>query len=142
MGHQAGFSARGVVLVDDALCSSLVQCADRLENFGFSQFRVFSANCSLRFTEIGAGRTTIDTITKACCRVLFVSLDLRLNISQFLPPTYYFIITKDYFTRKTAFVQILMGQFFRLPMNCINFSTKSQSVRHTLSAGCLPWTNH
>ena len=86
MRHQAGFSAGGIVLVNNAFGSSFIQRAHCLQHFALSQFVIFSANGRLSFADVGTSRTPVNAIAKACCLVLFVSLDLRLNISQLLPP--------------------------------------------------------
>jgi hypothetical protein len=78
--HQAALAAGGVVLVDDALFSSLVQAADGLEHGGLIGSASFDGGAS--FAHGGAGTTTEFAVAQAAGFILVIAFDLRLNVSQ------------------------------------------------------------
>ncbi len=72
--------------MDDTLGSSLVQSANGIEHFRLGLFGIFSANGRLSLAQESAGGSAVDAIAQAGSLILLVSFDLRLNISQLLPP--------------------------------------------------------
>ena len=85
MLHQATLAAGSIVPVNDAACSSLVNDADSLQNSFFcSRSIVLQSRTGL--SDGCAGRAAQIAIAQSALLVLFVPFDLRLNVSQGLPP--------------------------------------------------------
>jgi len=83
--HQAAFAPGSIILVNHALLSGLVQDADRhagrLDGVFFLTF--FDSQTGLLHR--GAGVPDEKSIAQAPLLVLFIALDLRLDISQLTP---------------------------------------------------------
>ena len=73
--HQAALAAGGIVLVDDAFFSSLVEGADRLQDrsFRLGLIRIIGCTCLIDGSTSGAADVAI---TQAAGLVLTVSFDL------------------------------------------------------------------
>jgi hypothetical protein len=73
--------------VDHALLRGFIEFADSLYDrfFGFRRVRFQSRT---RLADSITGSTAGDAVTQAALLVLLVSFDLRLNVSQGLPPKF------------------------------------------------------
>jgi len=85
MLHQAPFAAGGVVLVNYAALSSLVNDADGLQHSFFCSRSIFFQSRAC-LVDGCAGRAAQIAVAQSALLVLFVPFDLRLNVSQGLPP--------------------------------------------------------
>jgi hypothetical protein len=78
--HQAALAARGVILVDHAFFSGLIQAADGFDHSGLIGLASFDPGAS--FADGGAGRATEGAVAQAFLFVLAIALNLRFNVSQ------------------------------------------------------------
>ena len=78
--HQAALAARGIILVNNALFSGLIQAADGLDNGSLVGLAGFDSGAGI--TNSGAGSATESAVTQTALLVLTIALDLRLDISQ------------------------------------------------------------
>lgn len=86
--HQASLAAGGGILVNDAFFSSFVELADRLKHEVFGLGSTFLKRCA-GCTDSSTGGATRIAVIDTTLFVLLISFDLRLNISQGLPPEYF-----------------------------------------------------
>jgi hypothetical protein len=84
--HQAAFATGGIVLVDDTLLGSLIQGADRCAGSLLGARRITFCNAQAGFLDERARAANERAITDAAFFILPIALDLRLNISQLVPP--------------------------------------------------------
>lgn len=83
--HQAALATRDIILVNNALFGSLVQCADGVHDSVFGVGR--AGDKGFARSIIGsAGGATDGAVTQAALFVLTIAFDLRLNVSQGRPP--------------------------------------------------------
>ena len=137
---QAGFAAGGVVLMNDPHGDRFVQSLDSV--FDFCLRFIFHAgfNRGLSFADKGAGGAAVNAVALSLCLVLFIPFDLRLNISQLLPPNYNSNFTKLYFTANPKIVQLKLadnGFFYRKDYRRQYFTPKHNNSLHDFHRFCL-----
>jgi len=71
--------------MNDTACSSLVNDANSLQNSFFGSGSIVCQSCA-GLSDGCAGRAAQIAIAQSALLVLFVPFDLRLNVSQGLPP--------------------------------------------------------
>lgn len=115
--HQAALAARDGVLVQHTLFSSLIQSADGLHDSLLGFGGVAGENFA-RGVIGSAGSATDIAVTQAALFVLTIAFDLRLNVSQGLPPNILSVLsTATYFTWQGLICPVNLkenrGQFAR-----------------------------
>ena len=91
--HQAAFTTRSVVFMDDAFFRGLVEGADGSQHglFGLIGGTGFQRGARRAYGD--SGRPTVDAIAQASLFVLLVTFDLRLDVCQGLSPEKIFLVT-------------------------------------------------
>jgi hypothetical protein len=114
--HQAALATGGVILVNDASFSSLIEAADGSQN-GFLRGGITGKDGSAGVADSGAGGTTHCAVAQAAFFVLAITFDLRLNISQGYSSEKIFPITAGgNSTRQGSFCPVLaIVSFERFP---------------------------
>ena len=74
--------------MNNALFSSLIESADRLDSGGAGFFQFLGGDLLAGVLDKGAGAAAVDAVLDAAFFVLLVALDLGLNVSQGLPPKF------------------------------------------------------
>ena len=87
--HQPALATGGVVLMNYALFSGLIQGADRIQGSLAGGFDIPTVQEQARFLDGCAGAARNVTVANPAFFILPVALDLRLDISQFIPPKNY-----------------------------------------------------
>jgi hypothetical protein len=72
--------------VQYALLSGFIQRADSLQCSSASNIHITAFDCQAGFLHIGAGTAAKDAIALSALQILFITFDLRLNVSQVKPP--------------------------------------------------------
>jgi len=103
--NEAGLAAGGVVFVNYAHADCFIQSLNRVFHFGLRVSFHAGFDSSLSPADIGARRSAVDAVALALRLVLFIPFNLRLNISQLLPPNDNSNYTKVYFTTNSRIVQ-------------------------------------
>jgi hypothetical protein len=114
--HQAALAAGSIILVKNALFGSFVQSADCYANGFHRAFLLSTIDCNQGFRHHGAGFATKHAVSDALLLILPVPFYLRLNISQFFPPTIQLPKRRRILTDASVFVH---SEFIALPGYCL-----------------------
>ena len=74
--HQATFSTRGVVIVQDAFLSSFIQSTDSLRVAARCDFHITAFNCQTGFLDVGTGATAVTRLRTrrfSFCRIRLIA---------------------------------------------------------------------
>ena len=92
--HQAALTTCCIIFMDHAFAGSFIQLTDRLQD-GFFCFGCVLFECSASLVDGGTSTAACGAIDQPTLLGLSVSFDLRLNVSQGLPPKYLTFLLND-----------------------------------------------
>jgi hypothetical protein len=84
--HQAALTTRSIVFVNNAFFSGFIEAADSHQHGFFRSFHFAARDGNAGFIHGSASRTAEIAVAQALFFVLLIAFNLRLNVSQGLPP--------------------------------------------------------